>query len=142
MVSCLNQRLLRLDVCTDKLVEGNPTLFEVDRGDGEKLKVLYGEKEDTFFQLQESVHETSMFINDQIRQGKRLRKNAKFRLGRNLQIFTQDELTQCCCLETQVFMVTEYDPVFFLMPALLNSASVGISSCSPAKKNTNKSGVF
>ena len=54
-------------ICADKLVEGNPILFEVDRGDGEKLKVLYGEKEDTFFQLQESVHETSMFINDQIR---------------------------------------------------------------------------
>ena len=49
----------------------------------------------------------------------------------------------CWSLETQVFLVTEYDPVFFLMPALLNSATVGISSCSPQKKNLkNKSGVF
>ena len=124
-------------ICADKLVEGNPISFEVDRGDGEKLKVLYGEREDTFFQLQESVRETSMFINDQIRQGKQLRKNTKLRSRQNLQIFTQDVLmwTFIFPLETQVFLVTEYDPVFFLMPALLSSASVGISSCSPHKKN-------
>ena len=38
--------------------------------------------------------------------------------------------------------MTEYDPVFFLMPALLNSASIGLGSNSPSKKNPNKSGVF
>ena len=44
-------------------------------------------------------------------------------------------------VETQVFLVTEYDPIFFLMPTLLNSTS-GITSTSPMKKNANKSGVF
>ena len=50
-------------------------LFEVDRGDGEKLKVLHSSEQDVFFQIQESVHDTSMFINDQILKGKKMRQS-------------------------------------------------------------------
>lgn len=45
-----------------------PFAFEVDRGDGERLKVLY--TRDCFFQLQESLSETSVFVGKSIMKGK------------------------------------------------------------------------
>jgi hypothetical protein len=50
--------------------EFKPFIFEVDRGDGEKYKVMYSVNSDKFFQLQESVTETSMFIGKAILKGK------------------------------------------------------------------------
>ena len=40
-----------------------------------------------------------------------------------------------------MFLVTEYDPIFFVMPALMASAGTGTSSCSPYKKDAG-GGVF
>lgn len=50
--------------------EPKPFLFEVERGDGEKIKVLYGKKTDTFFQMQESLSENSVFVGKSIMRGK------------------------------------------------------------------------
>ena len=50
-----------------------PIGFEVcrDGEDGERLRVLYSRPNDKFFQLQESLSETSAFIGAQIMKGKR-----------------------------------------------------------------------
>ena len=75
------------------MLDPEPFGFEVNRdgNDGEKLKVLYSRSNDRFFQLQESVNEPSCFVDTQILK------------------------------ETQVFLVTELDPFFLVLPALLNS---------------------
>ena len=54
------------------MLDPEPFGFEVERdGDGgEKLRVLYSRPNDRFFQLQESLSETSTFIGDQILKGK------------------------------------------------------------------------
>ena len=48
------------------MLDPEPFGFEVERdGDGgEKLRVLYSRPNDRFFQLQESLSETSTFIGD------------------------------------------------------------------------------
>ena len=50
--------------------EAKPFMFEVDRGDGEKLKIMYSQASDMFFQLQESVNETSLFVGKAVMRGK------------------------------------------------------------------------
>ena len=44
--------------------------FEVDRGDGERLKIMYSQNEDQYFQLQESVSESSLFVGKAVMRGK------------------------------------------------------------------------
>lgn len=75
------------------MLDIEPIGFEVQRDgdDGEKLRVLYSKPNDRFFQLQESLSETSTFIEDQIMK------------------------------ETQIFLVTELNPIFILLPSLLSS---------------------
>ena len=41
-----------------------------DRGDGEWLKVMYSQGSDTFFQLQESLNDCSLFLGKAIMKGK------------------------------------------------------------------------
>ena len=77
------------------MLDMEPIGFEVNRdGDdianGEKLRVLYSRTNDKFFQLQESISECSTFIDDQIMK------------------------------ETQIFTVTELDPMFIMLPSLLD----------------------
>lgn len=54
----------------ERMKDERPFAFEVDRGDGERLKVLY--TRDCFFQLQESLSETSVFVGKSIMKGKSL----------------------------------------------------------------------
>jgi len=65
-----------------------PFIFEVDRGDGEKIKVLYSKANDTFFQMQEALSENSCFL------GKAIMREAR------------------------VYSIAEIDPIFFLLRAL------------------------
>ena len=50
------------------MVDTEPIGFEVSRDgeDGERLRILYSRPNDRFFQLQESINESSAFINDQV----------------------------------------------------------------------------
>ena len=91
------------------MTDSEPIGFEVDRdnGNGERLRVLYSRPNDRFFQLQESLSETSTFIADQIMKGKL--SNLKLL---QLMFFT---------LETQIYTVTELDPILVILPSLLNS---------------------
>lgn len=52
-----------------QIKEHKPFMFEVDRGDGERLKVMYQRLDDTFYQLQESINECSAFIGKAIMKG-------------------------------------------------------------------------
>ena len=73
-----------------------PFAFEVDRGDGERLKVLY--TPDCFYQLQESLNEPSVFVGKSIMKGK---------------------IKLLISLEARVYLITEIDPVFFLLRAVM-----------------------
>ena len=98
------------------MIDMQPFGFEVNRdNDGEKLKVLYSRQNDKFFQLQESLSECSTFIDDQVMKGKQA-----------IPTWLKSKLTQnnCACLsyiETQVFIVTQLDPMFVMLPALLST---------------------
>lgn len=46
-----------------------PFAFEVNRGDGESIKILYSQSKDQFYQLQESMNECSMFVGKAIMKG-------------------------------------------------------------------------
>jgi hypothetical protein len=58
-----------------QMKEAKPFMFEVDRGDGEKLKIMYSKTSDMFFQLQESVNETSLFVGKSVMRGKLVHHN-------------------------------------------------------------------
>jgi hypothetical protein len=49
--------------------EYKPYILEVDRGDGERIKVMYQRDRDTFFQLQESISECSAFVGKAVMKG-------------------------------------------------------------------------
>jgi len=53
----------------DRMKDPRPFIFEVDRGDGEKIKVLYSKANDTFFQMQEALSENSCFLGKAIMRG-------------------------------------------------------------------------
>ena len=59
------------------MTDCKPFAFEVDRGDGERVKVLYQKASDSFFQLQESVNECSLFVGKAIMKGKVSSINSK-----------------------------------------------------------------
>ena len=81
-------------------------MFEVDRGDGEKIKVMYSVSKDTYFQLQESVFETSMFIEKAILKGESI---------------MLDNIN----LDSKTYLVTEIDPMFFLLKPLRSGVASG-----------------
>lgn len=94
--SCMVIFILCLTVLNvDKLKDYRPFTFEVDRGDGERIKVMYQQSDDSFYQIQESLHECSMFV------GKAIMK------------------------ETKMYLITPIDPMFFMLRALRYGVSSG-----------------
>ena len=101
------------------MLDIEPIGFEVQRDgdDGEKLRVLYSKPNDRFFQLQESLSEQSSFIEDQIMKG-------KTRLTNSFSLFDfsgWQNSSLICLVETQIFLVTELNPMFIVLPSLLSS---------------------
>ena len=68
--SSLMVRTTSLTLKIDRMKDHKPFIFEVDRSDGEKIKVLYSKVNDTFFQMQEALSENSCFIGKAIMRGK------------------------------------------------------------------------
>ena len=79
--------------------EQKPFIFMADRGDGEWLKVMYSQGNDTFFQLQESLNDCSLFLGKAIMKGKL-------------------QLTYNSMIESKSYLITEIDPMFFMLKAL------------------------
>ncbi|CDW72208.1 UNKNOWN [Stylonychia lemnae] len=52
----------RIMIMDSRLTDSKPFIFEADRGDGEKFKVLYNKLTDSYFQMQESINENSLFM--------------------------------------------------------------------------------
>ena len=59
----------RVFIMDQRFKTSKPVAFSVKRDEAEKLTVFHCSETDMFFQMQESVHENSMFIGDQILKG-------------------------------------------------------------------------
>lgn len=71
-------------------------MIEVNRYDNETFRLLYSEQSDKFWQLQESLNECSLFVGKSIMKGK----------------LSQNYFN----LETRVYVVSEFDPIFLVLP--------------------------